>query len=193
MVASDNLRASLRDATTRAHDLLDNSMRAAAGWQTRADYARFLKLQYTARLPIEGWLARHAEPSDLPPPQCPLIAQDLLELGERVPLCLTSFAAASVDEITQSDVLGTAWVLAGSSLGNRAIHAEVRRIAKAAGETDWPARFLANDDMLQFWRALRPRIERPADAQEMERATLAAAAVFEHFLPLAEEGDPSPL
>ena len=81
----DSLRTHLRAATMAAHDLLDHAMQAASGWQTRSDYARFLALQYAARVPLEDWLARHA-PGDLSPPsQTPLLARDLAALGLDVP------------------------------------------------------------------------------------------------------------
>ena len=88
---TDNLRHTLRGATASAHDLLDGTMRAAAGWASRDDYVRFLSLQYAARLPVEAWLADNA-PADLnPPAQASLIAQDLAELGEPVPASATPF------------------------------------------------------------------------------------------------------
>ena len=55
-----HLRSHLRTATMAAHDLLDAAMQAASGWQTRADYARFLELQHSARAPLEDWLDSHA-------------------------------------------------------------------------------------------------------------------------------------
>lgn len=57
--------------------------RPRAAGKLRTDYARFLALQYAARVPLEGWLARHA-PRDLsPPPQTLLLARDLEALGWR--------------------------------------------------------------------------------------------------------------
>lgn len=52
----ESLRTHLRAATMAAHDLLDHAMQAASGWQTRADYTRFLALQHAARAPMEAWL-----------------------------------------------------------------------------------------------------------------------------------------
>ncbi len=172
-------------------------MRAAAGWRTKADYARFLSLQYAARLPVEAWLAQHA-PADLcPPAQCDLIAADLSELGEPLPRAAASFRldGTTRDPHTAAcEALGAAWVLAGSSLGNRAILGEVRRTAKitaqaancaANGGAQWPASFLGDEQMLSFWKDLRARIERPAEITEVEAASRAAAAVFDHFTTIA--------
>ncbi|MEM9310293.1 MAG: biliverdin-producing heme oxygenase [Pseudomonadota bacterium] len=187
---TDNLRHTLRGATASAHDLLDGTMRAAAGWASRDDYARFLSLQYAARLPVETWLADNA-PADLnPPAQASLIAQDLVELGEPVPASASPFdlpvPAVEAAEVTRAEALGAAWVLAGSSLGNRAILAEVRRAAEQNAQPLWPTRFLSDAAMLDFWKGLRTQLEGSADIEDVERATCAAAAVFEHFIAHAQ-------
>lgn len=175
----DSLRTHLRAATMAAHDLLDHAMQAASGWQTLSDYARFLALQYAARVPLEDWLARHA-PSDLSPPsQTPLLARDLAALGLDVPKPAPGLTPAMP---APGEALGTAWVLAGSALGNRAIAKQVARI----GGGEWPTAFLGDDTMMAFWQGLRARIERPAEPDEAEGATRAAEAVFAHFLAVAE-------
>ena len=195
---SSNLRDSLREATAQAHDQLDSTMRAVAGWSSQADYARFLSLQHTARAPIEAWLADNA-PSDLvPPEQTPLIATDLEALGHTAPLAKIAFVpqgasrigsatGGQVDHLTQRcEALGIAWVLAGSSLGNRAILAEIRRTAKARGWQDWPAKFLGNEAMLAFWKRLRSELENSAEMEVVEVASRAATSVFDHFLAHAQ-------
>jgi heme oxygenase len=176
------LRAHLRAATMAAHDLLDHAMQAASGWQTRADYSRFLALQHAARAPLEDWLAAYA-PADLrPPPQTPLLAQDLAALGMGLPAPGPILTLPGPDAGTApGTALGTAWVLAGSALGNRAIAKQVARI----GGGEWPAAFLGDGMMMAFWQGLRARIEHPAAPGEAEGATRAADAVFAHFLSVA--------
>lgn len=175
----ESLRTHLRAATMAAHDLLDHAMQAASGWQTCEDYARFLALQYAARLPLEAWLAEHA-PADLAPPlQTPLLARDLATLGADLPPHGPAFTDAAP---RPGEALGTVWVLAGSALGNKAIAKQVARI----GGGQWPVAFLGDDAMMIFWQALRARIERPAAPAEAEGATRAAEAVFAHFLKLAD-------
>jgi heme oxygenase len=172
-----------------AHDLLDVAMQAASGWQQRSDYAQFLALQHAARVPVEAWLAAHA-PDDLRPPvQTPLIARDLAALGQPVPPPAPAFAltaAGAGDVLGAGWVLGAAWVLAGSALGNRAIARQVARI----GGGVWPTAFLGDEAMLVFWQGLRARIERPALPAEATGAADAAAAVFAHFLAVAEGDAP---
>lgn len=204
---SRNMRDALRDATAQAHDQLDGTMRSVAGWASLDDYARFLSLQYSARLPIEAWLDNNA-PEDLrPPPQAPLIAQDLKAMGRPVPSDDISFNTSSAHRDDQehaetrgkglgdaqhakkaqeragrSAALGTAWVLAGSSLGNRAILGEIRRTAKKKGWSQWPARFLGDEGMLTFWKRLRVELEESSEMETFEVAIHSAASVFDHFI-----------
>ena len=79
-------------------------------------------------------------------------------------------------------------MLAGSALGNRAIARQVQRI----GGGTWPAAFLDHSAMLAFWQGLRERIEHRADPSEAQGAARAAAAVFAHFLAVAEHAPPAP-
>jgi heme oxygenase len=182
---AQDLRLHLRAATMAAHDLLDHTMQAASGWQTLADYTRFLSLQHAARAPIELWLESHA-PADLrPPAQTPLIARDLAALGLALPAPAADFAMADEGtagaEVLGGEALGAAWVLAGSALGNKAILKQMRR-ASAAHGANWPSAFLGDDAMLAYWQGLRARIERPAAAEQASAAADAASAVFQHFI-----------
>lgn len=189
----ESLRAGLRAATMAAHDLLDHAMQAASGWQTRADYARFLALQHAARVPLEAWLAENAPADLVPPAQTPLLASDLAALGMALPPSSPPFdplqtlsrpPSAGAFHVKHACV-GAAWVLAGSALGNKAIAKQVARI----GGGEWPVAFLGDDMMMAFWQGLRARIERPAAPEEAEGATRAAEAVFAHFLAIAEHGE----
>lgn len=188
-IGAADLRVHLRAATMAAHDLLNTTMQAASGWQNRGDYARFLALQHAARVPLEAWLAANA-PDDLcPPPQTGLLAADLDALGH--PLAASSPALALLLPRFgphSGTALGAAWVLAGSALGNRTIAKAVTRI----GGGNWPAAFLGDGAMMAFWQGLRARIERPASPAEAKGAADAAAAVFSHFLKVAELAAPAP-
>jgi heme oxygenase len=177
----ESLRTHLRAATMAAHDLLDHAMQAASGWQNRRDYARFLALQHAARAPLEAWLAAHAPPGLIPPEQTALLARDLAALGAGVPHPAPLFTLGRCEP---GHALGTAWVLAGSALGNKAIARQVARISGGA----WPVAFLGDDAMMAFWQALRSRIEAPAHPGEAAGATRAAEAVFAHFLGVAGQG-----
>lgn len=172
-----NLRSHLRQATARSHDRLDRAMRPASDWQSREDYARFLSAQHAARLPVEGWLAFHAPAGLIPPAQTPLIARDLVELGAQVPSASHGYCAPFVSAYS---ALGVAWVLAGSSLGNRAMLRDMERALP--GDATWPHEFLASRAMTGFWKALRPQIESAAPPAALREAEAAAIRVFDHFL-----------
>lgn len=183
------LRAYLRSATMAAHDLLDDAMQAASGWQTRHDYARFLALQYAARLPLEAWLTTHASADLIPPPQTPLLVRDCEALGMQLPPASRLPASAAFRlpaSASPATALGAAWVLAGSALGNHAIARQVAQIGGGA----WPVAFLGDGAMMAFWQSLRARIEGPVAAFDAESAAHAADAVFAHFLAVATSARP---
>jgi heme oxygenase len=182
-----NLRHHLRDATAAAHDLLDDTMRAASGWSERADYIRFLQLQLGARLSVEAWFD-FAVPAELRPPrQCALIAADLAALGVRpmMPGASGWFDLGVSDHASEAQALGAAWVLAGSALGNKGILREMKRAARESQDGEWPHLFLGDPGMLEFWHGLRRRIERPASANDVAAASRSATAVFDHFIAFA--------
>lgn len=184
--ARDILRQHLRASTAQAHDRLDTAMRRASGWTTRCDYVRFLNLQYAARKPVEVALdsfgRTHGTLSQLPPPQSPLIAKDIAEMGANLPKPAQAFTLPALD--SSAATLGVAWVLAGSALGNRAILKDVRNASPS--RSPWPENFLGDEAMLRFWSRLRRQLEYSASAEEMRVASDAATAVFDHFICTAE-------
>ena len=113
-----------------------------------------------------------------------------MALGRSLPLHAPDFHLGrdADDAESASHALGVAWVLAGSSLGNRAILKEVQRITADDHSDSWPCAFLGDEAMLSFWKRLRQRIERPASSSEVEAASRAAAAVFDHFLATTAHG-----
>ena len=182
------MRDTLRRTTAAAHDRLDTAMRREAGWSDRADYARFLSLQYAARLPVERWLERHSRANLSPPAQTPLLADDLAEMGYSPPQPAREFLLKDASEFS---VLGVAWVLAGSALGNRVI---LKDITRAAGTADpWPHAFLGDAGMLAFWGGLRAKIERPVSPDVTSAAIFAANATFDYFYSAAHGSACEPL
>ena len=171
------LRDYLRLATASSHDLLDASMRPAADWRSAEDYARFLGVQYAARVSVEHWLSRHAPAELRPPEQTPLIVRDLVQMGKAIETPHIAFELAPKGK---ASMIGIAWVLAGSSLGNRAMLHDMRRALSKGDE--WPNEFLSSTAMIEFWKALRARVEVPVVQEIAVEATEAATRVFEHFL-----------
>ena len=152
------------------HDVLDESL-APAALGDDAEYAAFLAAQYAARLPVERWVAERDLP-DAPPPQCHLIVDDLAALDTVVPAPTKSFELPA-----NADPVGAYWALAGSALGNRAILNRRRKLGRSA-----PVRFLSDEAMPNYFKSLRPHLERSTTLVDARPAIRAAKAVFEQFL-----------
>ncbi|MEM1052529.1 MAG: biliverdin-producing heme oxygenase [Pseudomonadota bacterium] len=182
------LRQHLRGATASAHDTLDTSMRPASDWSSRDDYARFLSTQYAARGAVEHWLSVNAPKDLFPPEQTPLLERDLAALGSVIEEKPGKLALTYEGEAT---AIGVAWVLAGSSLGNRAMLHEMQRTLPEG--TQWPHEFLSSRAMTEFWKALRARVEVPVSEEEAGEATRAATCVFEHFLKFSQPQTADPV
>ena len=162
------MRDVLRRATRERHQSLDEGLSPLADG---SDYPAFLSLQYAARMPVEAWFASEASILQ-PPPQTGLIAADLEELGRSVPEAGPRFLPQHLGE-----AIGIAWVLAGSSLGNKTVLK--RRIGFDGG---CATRFLSDPAMPAFWSSLRGRLARPADAETSAFAVEGAQRAFDHFL-----------
>ncbi|MEP5936745.1 MAG: biliverdin-producing heme oxygenase [Erythrobacter sp.] len=163
----------MRAGTRDAHDKLDQFMRHT-GWQDRASYGTFLQVQYAARLPIEQYFAQLPMSDDIPPAQAPLIRQDLVQMG----LDLPTQGMPRFDLPKQANRGGAFWAIAGSSLGNKAI---LREIERSPGGKTWPAAFLSDGSMTDYWKTLRLDLNKPADQETTAGAIKAAKAVFAHF------------
>ena len=147
-----------------------------------AQYRTFLQVQYAARRPVEGWLATSEMPIAAPPAMSPLIAADLSELSD-IPADSQGDGSPAFHPPAGADPLGAAWVLAGSSLGNRAMLADLgKRDALPAA-----VRFLSSPDMVAYFAELRRAIEVPCpDPADASAAIAGAAACFGHFRAVCE-------
>lgn len=139
-------------------------------------YCRFLRVQYRARLPIEAWLADHADAALQPPPQTGLIAADLHELN-----CNIASAPARFDA-DPSGATGIVWVLAGSALGNKAMLKQ-REKHGCTG----PHRFLASANMQSFFYRLLSYMNDDIPHAGPQPAINAARAAFAFFTDIAEQ------
>ncbi len=170
------LRLLLRQETAKHHAALDATTDADELTDAES-YARFLTRQYCARLPIEEWVARDC-PSDFSPPQVALlIAADLSAMGRSVPAPSLRFELPK-----SSDPIGLAWAIAGSHLGNRMMLKTLKDASSGL-----PDSFLADETMRQFWRSLRPQLDRPMSKVHAQPAITAASSVFAHFLTIFAE------
>lgn len=163
----------LREATADSHERLDLLMGELVV-DDEAAYAKFLQIQWHARVGVENWLQEsHVEA--MPPHQTDLIARDLAALRCALPDNPPAFVPSA-----DADPMGTVWVLAGSSLGNRAL---LKRLKKTG--TALPTSFLSDPRMVQFWQDLRPALERPHSLPDDQAVLMAAQATFAHFQQVA--------
>ncbi|MBY6127805.1 biliverdin-producing heme oxygenase [Qipengyuania aquimaris] len=165
------MRKELREATDAAHRRLD----AAAGSLPLTcdhDYSIFLKAQYSARAAMERAFA-HTPPADIqaPPAQTPHLARDIASLGRVLPV---SAEAPRFDNPLEA--LGAAWVIAGSSLGNRTLLARRRKAGLSGADT-----FLSDPSMPDYFRSLLAVIEAADPSSSLEPATRGALTCFALF------------
>ena len=168
MTERTTLRTDLNAATRGRHDALDRELSPLA---EGPHYARFLRIQYAVRAPVESWLEAHVT-DPVPPKQSALIRQDLADLGVRLHYDLPIFNAEDPRE-----AWGIAWALAGSSLGSRTLLHRRRKAGLRGAD-----RFLGDEAMPRYWAELRPRIEVPMDEATHEHAIRGARRVFDNFL-----------
>ncbi|QZD88831.1 biliverdin-producing heme oxygenase [Qipengyuania aurantiaca] len=165
------MRTELKRATAAVHARLDAHVGGLPLGNT-ADYSAFLTAQFGARSAIEPALAKHPLPDLAPmPSQLASLAADLSEMGYRATSATpqTRFANAS-----QS--LGAAWVVSGSSMGNRAILVQ-RNKAGCIG----PERFLSDTQMANYFRQLVAVLENAPAHIELAEAVLGAKKAFAVF------------
>ena len=165
------LRAKLRAATHEHHQSLDTAL-GQLDLAERQDYARFLGIQARARAGVEAWLTRYCPREWMPPSQADLLRRDLSALDYPPPRSAPAFAHGDEGPVAW---LGAAWVLAGSSLGNRMMERDLA----ARAPSDWPMAFLRDDAMPAYFKALRPLLESGDVNPGAERT---ARAVFDHFM-----------
>lgn len=165
------LRARLRAATHDNHQSLDTAL-GRLDLADRDDYACFLQIQARARHGLETWLEKYCPLEWRPPRQDALLAADLAALD----ITLDREGAPDFDHPDEGPVawLGAAWVLAGSSLGNRMMERDLA----ARAPDGWPMQFLRDTTMPAYFKALRTPLSATHANPGAERT---ARAVFDHF------------
>lgn len=165
------LRNQLRQATAKKHTRLDTAF-GDLPLSSDRDYADFLLGQYRARK-IVGTALAICPPFGIAAPPCQLasLSQDLVDLGNKI-----RGAESDLVFATPLVSLGAAWVLAGSSLGNRTIRTR-RRKAGLRG----PDRFLSDDSLARYFVELLAILDRSYTVVEVEQAIAGAHATFDVF------------
>ena len=137
-----------------------------------ADYAVFLTAQFAAREAIDRALdAMPPMALAAPPLQTALIENDLRDLGFGAPSRLQGIR---LDD--RHEALGAAWVVAGSSLGNRAILARRKKAGLAGAD-----RFLADGAMPAYFRQVLEIMETSRSPSALAAAIKGAHKAFALF------------
>ncbi|QZD96265.1 biliverdin-producing heme oxygenase [Qipengyuania gelatinilytica] len=136
------------------------------------DYASFLGAQFAARAAMEDAFAT-TSPGKLgqPPQQTQLILADLAELGYAAPPPVSPLHLRG-----EAQALGAAWVVAGSSLGNRAMLAQRGKAGLGGAE-----RFLSDPAMPAYFKRLLDVLESPANHASIEGVIDGAHEAFALF------------
>ena len=165
------MREELRQATGEIHARLDKTVGHMIV-SSEQEYGSFLLAQFAAHRAVERALAMQA-PLGIaaPPSQTPTLLQDLADLAIDPPRLLIELTLDSA-----SAALGAAWVLAGSSLGNKAMMAQ-RRKAGATG----PSRFLSDVGLARYFGGLLHVLDRSYSESDTAEAVAGALATFTLF------------
>ena len=136
------------------------------------EYAAFLSAQFAARCAVERSLAIQP-PMGLaaPPSQAAALSQDLADLGVTPEPMHQEF---TLD--TPAAALGAAWVLAGSSLGNKAM-----LVQRGKSGAKGPDRFLSDTSLARYFGGLLHVLDRPHSTADIEKAISGALATFALF------------
>ena len=171
MTIENSARAALRAATSEHHERVDRVFSGAA-LGVRDSYARFLRAQAAALLPVEAALDRDGVAAVVPDwparQRSDLLRWDLSDLGADPPE-----PAGDISFDGEAALLGGLYVLEGSRLGGT--------LLKRAVPPHLPARFLGGVDS-GAWRRLLGLLDDRLDDEPARVAAIAAAGdVFRLF------------
>jgi heme oxygenase (biliverdin-IX-beta and delta-forming) len=174
-------RTRLRVATANAHRRIDGHLAQAECFADKNGYVAFLQRTLSARQPLEDLLDRSgaARLYRAWPDRriAGALKQDLQDLGAPI---LTHFAADHVATLSPGGILGTLYVLEGSTLGARSIR---RRVAGLKVSPDFGAHHLALQlaEPRAFATVLALLETAPLVPVEEENCVAAAVAAFAQF------------
>lgn len=168
----------LKAATRDSHGALDARIMAGDIFASRAQFARFLRVQYRFHRDVDALYAHPAVDVLLPDlgerRRLPLVAQDLSDLEQTLPEPAVRGLAA---EPSLAEALGWLYVAEGSNLGGTVLYKMAGRLGLDAG---FGARHLAAhpDGAARHWRAFTAALDSVvlSDAQEQQVIDAADAA-----------------
>ena len=173
---AETLRHHLKLHTRDLHDRLDRSL-APLALGDDAEYADFLKIQFSVRCAIEDWAAGNLPDGLQIPSALANLSSDLADLGVPLPACAKLLMPERIDP------LGVVWAVGGSSLGNRAMVTRRRRAGLMKAN-----RFLTDPAQAKYFSRVIPSLNREVTAAEARPAIKAAKAVFNCYLTALTDG-----
>ncbi|KLD73781.1 biliverdin-producing heme oxygenase [Xanthomonas hyacinthi] len=173
----------LKAATHEAHARLDQRIMAAQPFASRANYARFVQVQYCFHSDMESVYRNPVLASVVPElaqrRRLPQLLADLADLGVAVPAVHPLPAPDGRHYEKQVDALGWLYVAEGSNLG-AAILAKLA--AKLGLHEQFGARHLAGhpDGRARHWRQFTAALDSvPLDPAQEQAVVAAACAAFD--------------
>lgn len=172
VAAGKTRRMQLREATRAAHQTLDDLI---GSWPDLSDYRRYLAGQRRFRAAIEDIDPAAAGLAWSITPLSAALAEDCADLGVRT----QPTSGAPLRPRGASEALGVCYVVEGSALGARLLHARAAELGLGDG---FAARHLANQASSTRWRAFVALLEEtePFDFGAAAAAANAAFALAAH-------------
>jgi heme oxygenase (biliverdin-IX-beta and delta-forming) len=165
----------LKAATRDSHGALDARIMAGDIFASRAQFARFLRVQYRFHRDVDALYLHPAVDALLPDLEerrrLPLVAQDLTDLEQTLP---EPAERAVATEPSLAEALGWLYVAEGSNLGGTVLYKMAARLGLDAG---FGARHLAAhpDGAARHWRAFTAALDNVVLSEAQEQQVIDAA------------------
>lgn len=179
----------LKMLTRETHEILDNSIMAAASFQSVDGYAAFAAIQYLFHREIDALYSDNALLAALPGlaerRSSPLIAADLADLGKALPDADGKPQFSEDQEADLPTALGWLYVAEGSNMGAALLRKEA---AKLGLSDSFGARHLAPapEGPAAHWRQFTASLDAVnLSPEEDERVVAGAQAAFQCMQHLA--------
>lgn len=179
----------LKMLTRETHEILDNSIMAAASFQSVDGYAAFAAIQYLFHREIDALYSDNALLAALPGlaerRSSPLIAADLADLGKALPDADGKPQFSEDEEADIPTALGWLYVAEGSNMGAALLRKEA---AKLGLSDSFGARHLAPapEGPAAHWRQFTASLDAVnLSPEEDERVVAGAKAAFQCMQHLA--------
>lgn len=189
VIENPSRAARLKLLTRETHEVLDNSIMAAASFQTVDGYADFAAIQYLFHRDIDALYDNQALLAVLPGladrRRSPLIAADLTDLGKALPDADGDAEFTEEKAVDMPTALGWLYVAEGSNMGAALLRKEA---AKLGLSDNFGARHLAPapEGPAAHWRQFTVSLDAiDLTPDEDERVVAGAQAAFHRVQSLA--------